>query len=126
MPAAVPLGSSSTEWPLKHIAIRHFCISFLTFSTFRFLSRNSTSIGNFIPIVWTASQGAIQSPSPGPSLVCFKRPVRRCSLVSAISAHSARTVPLDRLRIRSFDKEWLNPVRDLLLRSPETYVLLRG
>ena len=79
-------------------------IAGLTFSTFFFLSRNNTSIGNFIPIVCTASQGEIHKPSPGSSPVCFKRPVRRLALVSAMSARSATSVSLDWLRMRSLAK----------------------
>jgi hypothetical protein len=71
--------------------------------TFLFLFRNTKSIANFIPKVWTASQGTIHNPSPGLSSWCFRRPVRRFELVSAMDANSASTVPRVWFLILSFD-----------------------
>jgi len=57
-----------------------------------------------MPIVWTASQGVIQRPSPGSNFVCFNSPIFRFLLVSAISARSVSRVFLDWFRTRSLDK----------------------
>src|SRR5580658_8163022 len=64
-----------------------------TFRIFLLRVRNTTSMGNFMPKVWTPSDGAIHKPSPGSSLVCFNKPVRRVALVLAMPARSARTTP---------------------------------
>src|SRR5207253_1612281 len=86
--AEVPAGSSNTECAIRHIDIRRRTMSFLIFRTFRFLLRYKTSIGNFMPNVWTASHGTIQMPWPFGRLACLSRPVRLLLLVSAISIAS--------------------------------------
>lgn len=93
--AAVPLGNSRIECAHRLAAIRHFGTSLRILITRRFLSKNTISMGNFMPMVCTASQGVIQSPSPFSSLVCFSSPILRVRLVSAMSARSANTVDLD-------------------------------
>ena len=79
--AAIPIGNSSTECAIKLADIRLRIpdgnIPALTFKTFRFLSRNNTSIANFIPNMWMPSQGTIHNPSPSASPLCCNNPVRR-------------------------------------------------
>lgn len=91
----MPLGSSSTECARRHMDIRHFGIAGRIFKTLRFLFRNKTSIGNFMPMVCTPSHGVIQRPSPGSNLVCLSKPVFRVALVFAMFARSASRVPRD-------------------------------
>jgi hypothetical protein len=95
MAAVVPLGGSQTEWARRYLDIRQRGMAARIFKTLRFLLRNSTWIGNFIAMVWTLSQGVIQSPSPDSSRLCFNKPIFRFLLISAIPARSASRVPLD-------------------------------
>ena len=54
-----------------------------------------------MPMVWTASQGTIQRPSPGARPLRGSSPRRRFSLVSAISAAEATSPPFVRFRTSS-------------------------
>ena len=98
----MPSGSSSTECAGRQADTLQGFILARKPRTFLFRSRYSTSIVNFIKKLWTDSQGEIHSPSPGLSPVCFSRPVRRFSLVSATSADSAKTTPRVIFRTRNF------------------------
>src|ERR1700722_21042045 len=100
--------------------MRRFTMAGRVFNT-RFLRlRKITSMGNFIPNVWTPSQGAIHNPSPGSRPECFSKPVRRVALVFAISARSASTRPLVWFETRSL----ANVVRSLVhLRTQHSSII---
>src|SRR5580704_5939693 len=86
------------------------------FSTLRLRLRNAMSIGNFMRKVWTAWVG-MRRPSPGSSFRCFRRPVLRLAMVSAISARSARTRPFE-LVILSLGNRVLCQHEDKPVREP--------
>src|ERR1700757_1342735 len=56
------------------------------------LLRNTTSIGNFIPIVWIPLLGINQSASSGPRCLRFKSPIRRVKKLSAFRTFVASQV----------------------------------
>jgi hypothetical protein len=112
---SVPAGNSSTEDAKRQADSLRRGISQRIFITFLLLFRKTTSMANFMPKVWMASQGTIHNPSPGGRLLCFNSPIRRFLLVSAASAVSASTVPLVMFLILSFKNEFIAQVRRRLL-----------
>ena len=100
----VPAGSSSTEFARRLKAMRPRLTFARVLTTLFLRSRKTTSIGNLIPNVCTASQTAIHRPSPGSIPACPRKPVRLLEAVSAISARLASRVPRVTLVTRSLIK----------------------